>query len=107
MKHLVRYPRSKSELNKLIEFFNFRIIDLKKDANHKLQSRNWLRLCQDANEIRKAGLKNLSDSKQENKQAKKNFYIITYATTTCDVNFHDKVVHTLEKWMKSKGIPVW
>jgi hypothetical protein len=107
MKHSLKYPRTTSELKNLINFLDFTSREIEEDLNTKSHSRSWLQLCHQVNLVKKEARSKVDQAKLLNKEAKQNLNPVSYLSTTCDVNFHDKVLNTLEKWMRSKGIPIW
>lgn len=107
MKNIIKYPRTTSELYRLLNFLdhNFKLMEETKDKKYK--SREWMRICQSTNDIRKNALDLLKSSEDKNKEAKTQLSLLKYATSSYDINFHNKVFTTVEKWMMAKKFPIW
>lgn len=91
MKTILKYPRTISELHRLINFLNVKIDDLKENKTPKNKAREWIRLCQAANDIRTQALQ------QKVQNTKVNF----------NDDIHHRIIKDLEKWMKINNFPIW
>ena len=107
MKNFIRYPRSNSELNKMMQHLDRNLSDTQKLQNKQIQSREWMRICQAINDIHKEALIQVKSSNDKYNQAKQSLSMISIATSTLDHNFHTKVINIVEKWMRTNKFPIW
>lgn len=105
MKNYLRYPRTNLELNKLINFLEHRIKDL--DPKSKQSAREWMRICQNINDIRREASHLIHSSQEKADEAKKNCSPISFLTNSLSTNFHTKVINTMDKWMRANKFPIW
>jgi hypothetical protein len=75
--------------------------------NKKIQSREWMRICQAVNDLHKEALQQIKSSNDKYDQAKASFSIVSIATSTIDHSFHTKIINIIEKWMKENKFPIW
>ncbi len=106
MKNFLRYPRTTAELNKMLVFLDRNLQDILKLQDKKLRSREWMRICQAINTVRKDALDKIKESNDEYSKAKKSLSIISLATSTINHNFHNKIINIIDKWMKANKIPI-
>ena len=99
MKYL-KYPKTTSDLNRLIIFLDRNMQDISSSKNPKNKSRETIRIFHNANHIlneAKISIQKLEESNQN----------INQSNTTTDLNFHKKVINNIEKWMKTNKFPIW
>ena len=106
MKNFLRYPRSTTELNKMLAFLDRNLQDILKLQDRKLKYKEWIKIAQAINDIRKDALEKIKQSDDDYSKAKKSFSIISLATSTIDHNFHNKIINIIDKWMKVNKIPI-
>lgn len=80
----IKYPRTTSELHRLINFLDFKIKEIKDSS--KKATKEWLNLCYFVSQIL---TESLSKAKKENKSQD---------------NIDFKIANTLEKWMRINKI---
>lgn len=81
---IFKYPRTISELHRLINFLDFKMKEIEDPKRKK--SREWLRLSYAVSNLYKEAKEN---SKKDN----------------VDNNIHSKITNTLEKWMRANKVP--
>lgn len=104
MKNYLRYPRTNLELNKLINFLEHRVKNL--DQKQKQSAREWMRICQNINDIRKEASHLIKTSQEKTDEAKKNCSPVSFLTNSLENNFHTKVINKVDKWMRDNKFPI-
>lgn len=105
MKNYLRYPRSNSELRTLINFLNHKTKSL--EPKSKESAREWMRICQNINDIRKEASYLVESSKNKTDKSKENLSPFSFFSNVLDLNFHTKVINTIDKWMRANKFPIW